>query len=294
MQTECLPHSSTCFKWLYRQCQLCLHNWAVSFSLGWLFQSRCLKLLLAVMLLIIIISQTHLQAEAWICRCYLLPKPSLLEQTHEILNVKCPLLSLQLTPWWHVVKGRSCPQSTAGDVLTQSHGLPAQKLTQCTFMGMGLKGHLMVISSSPCLLFSVVSNPIHSSYEEFPMLSWYGPHCWTGFTQKSACVNQAQNCHQAACESATFPKAEGKQQDPMAHHVVTAVFLGPACAEEGKPHETLGTRGSSGDRLWLCQLGLCRSHPDVETATANKKLPQSVLNINTEISKWLTKSRALQ
>lgn len=55
----------------------------------------------------------------------------------------------------------------------------------------------------------------------------------------------------AVCKSAAVPKAQGKQQDPMA-----AVFLSPACAEEGYPQETPGTRGSSEDRLWLCQLGL--------------------------------------
>lgn len=40
--------------------------------------------------------------------------------------------------------------------------------------------------------------------------------------------------------------------------------------------------------------GLVKSYPDVETATANKKLPQLLLNINTMTSKSLTKSRALQ
>lgn len=100
------------------------------------------------------------------------------------------------------------------NVLTHSCGPPAETLTQYTFMGMRLKGHLLGISNTPSLLFSAVSNPVHSSYEVFPGPSWHRPHCWAGFPQRSACVNQAQNCHQGCMEECSLSQSTGEATGP--------------------------------------------------------------------------------
>lgn len=141
-------------------------------------------------------------------------------------------------------------------------------------MGTGLKDHLMVISNTPNLLFSVVSNPVYGSYEMYPVASWQRP-------QRSARVNQAQNCIRPAGRTAAFPKERGSNRPAWHSHVATTMFSGPACGKEGTPQEASRTRGSSEARVWLCQLQSWRSHPDAETATANKQPPrQSFLKRN--------------
>lgn len=97
----------------------------------------------------------------------------------------------------------------------------------------------MVISNTPSLLFSVISNPTHSSCEGFLCLSGRDPIAGLGLHGEVHVLTRHKAAIRAVCKRAAFPKAEGKQQDPMA-----AVVLGPACAEEGNPQETPGIRGS--------------------------------------------------